>query len=682
MKLKRIGVLTSGGDSPGMNAAIRAAVRVGIHYNATVLGIRDGYEGLVKGNADGERRIFELKSRHVSGILHKGGTFLGTARSEEFKTVEGQKKALENIAKEQIEGLVVIGGDGSLRGARDLQRLGVSVVGLPGSIDNDMPGTDMGIGTDTALNTDIRDIDILSDTASSHHRTFVVEVMGRNCGYLAVMSGLASGASWTLIPEEPINISKLQEMLDLLMIGYKTGKKHGIVVIGEGCNHNANFIKEFIEGESNPKLEVRITIPGHVQRGGSPTPFDRILATRLGAAAAEMLINGESGLMVGLVGNEIKTITFDEIANKSGDSFKILHDKVLNSLKLQRQLSVPSKIQSGGRKIGILTGEADSPGMNAAIRAIVRIAIDEDATPIGIRYGYGGLSNGQDHIFQMDWMSVNGIISWGGTILGTSRHTSFSKSELDQIQNNLKAHDIGGLIAIGGLETLYRLKELSESVNLSIPVCLVPATINNDVPAADFTIGADTVLNTIVEAVDKIKSTAASSRQIFIVEVMGDNCGYLALMSSLASGSEACFIPEEGIKLDEIRELAKRLKAELASGRSHAVILVSERASNMYNADFIRRVMSEEVGLETRITVLGHVQRGGVPSAFDRILASRLGEVAVNQALSGKGVKIAALRGRKIELVDLVEALNQPHEKKFLQLRQLEKILSKPREEF
>jgi 6-phosphofructokinase 1 len=305
--MKRIAVMTSGGDAPGMNPAIRAVVRSALSKGLEVYGIRQAYAGMLAG--DFER----LTNREVSGILQRGGTVLQTARNDEFKTPQGQRRGLRRLNEHGIEGLIVIGGDGSLRGALALHRLGFPVVGVPGSIDNDIWGTNMSIGVDTALNTILDALDRLRDTASSHERAFLIEVMGRNCGYLALMGSILGGAEITLIPEREID---LEEVAARLEDAYLRGKNHAIAVIAEGAKYKITEVAEFLKGH-NVGFEVRITILGHVQRGGSPSAFDRLLATRMGVKAVECLDSGIHGVMVGLNGRDITPVSLEEVTDKT-----------------------------------------------------------------------------------------------------------------------------------------------------------------------------------------------------------------------------------------------------------------------------------------------------------------------------------------------------------------------------
>jgi len=302
--VKAIGVLTSGGDAPGMNACIRAVVRTALAHGLRTVGIRRGYAGLLAGDAE------PLTSRSVGGIARWGGTILQTARCEEFKTPEGFRKGVESIRSLGIEDLVVIGGDGSLRGALELHQAGIACVGVPASIDNDIPGTETAIGVDTAMNTILEAIDKIKDTASAHHRAFVIEVMGRQSGYLALATGVAGGAEMVIIPEHP---TSMEEILSEMTQAHERGKPHFIVVAAEGARPTATEIANALQSSAYPGFEARLTVLGHVQRGGSPTAVDRLLASRLGAAAVNARISGESGIMVAIRANRIHAVPLEEV---------------------------------------------------------------------------------------------------------------------------------------------------------------------------------------------------------------------------------------------------------------------------------------------------------------------------------------------------------------------------------
>lgn len=304
-RIKRIGILTSGGDSPGFNPCIRAVVRMAVHYGWEPWGIHRGYAGLVNGD------LLPLNSRSVSGIIGLGGTFLGSSRCEVFKTPAGLRQALRNLNEAAIDALVVIGGDGSLRGARALHEAGMPTIGIPGTIENDVCGTDVSIGVDTALNTALDAMDRIKDTASSHQQAFLIEMMGEKSGYLALMAGIAGGAEMVCIPEVPFTLDDvLREAAD----AYVRGKQHCIITVAEGAKPHAAEIAAYLEERKEETgFGVRLSILGHIQRGGSPSAYDRFLGTRLGAAAVEHLAKGMAGVLVGLVDGQVVATPLAEV---------------------------------------------------------------------------------------------------------------------------------------------------------------------------------------------------------------------------------------------------------------------------------------------------------------------------------------------------------------------------------
>lgn len=302
-KTYTLGVLTSGGDAPGMNAAIRAVVRTAHAKGARVLGIANGYEGLLNGE------FRPMGARDVGGILQRGGTILQTRRSQRFHEPKGQREAIRRMNEAGIDGLIVIGGDGSLRGAHALAQQGVKVVGMPASIDNDIWGSDMAIGVDTALNTIMEAVDKLRDTASSHNRAFLIETMGRNSGYLAVMASIVCGAEIVLMPEVP---STAEEVTHAVEDAYMRGKTHAIIMVAEGANIRTTDLARIID-EMDVGFKTRVTILGHIQRGGRPTAFDRLLAARMGTRAVELLLEGRSDVMVGLKSTGVVEVPLEEV---------------------------------------------------------------------------------------------------------------------------------------------------------------------------------------------------------------------------------------------------------------------------------------------------------------------------------------------------------------------------------
>lgn len=306
--MKRVAVLTSGGDAPGMNAAIRSVIRCGVAKGWDMYGVRQGYAGLISGN------IHQMGTRDVGGILQKGGTILGSARCEEFTTEEGRIKAIRALRQLGIDALVVIGGNGSQTGSYYLNEQGFPVVGIASTIDNDLVGTEMTIGVDTALNIALEAIDRLKVTASSHQRAFLLEVMGRKCGYIALMAGIAGGAEYILIPEVE---SDPEEVAESLRLAYEHGKNHAIIVVAEGATYNADALTQYFEKHKERLgFKIRATILGHVQRGGDPGAFDRLLASRFGNGAIEAIDRDEFGVLVGLNKGKVTTTPLKDIVGQ------------------------------------------------------------------------------------------------------------------------------------------------------------------------------------------------------------------------------------------------------------------------------------------------------------------------------------------------------------------------------
>ncbi|MCS6968419.1 MAG: 6-phosphofructokinase [Cytophagales bacterium] len=322
--MSKIAVFTSGGDAPGMNACIRAVVRGALHYDVSVYGIYRGYSGMINGD------IKPLHSQSVSNIIQRAGTILKSARSEEFRTKEGRRKAYEQLRAHGIEGLIAIGGNGTFTGAQIFyEEYGIPTVGAPGTIDNDLYGTDFTIGFDTAVNTALNAIDKIRDTADSHDRVFFVEVMGRNSGYIALRSAIGGGAEMAIIPEKP---SSIEEIVHKLKEGWRTAKRSFIVVVAEGEQPgNAAKIAQQVK-EAIPDLDVRVSTLGHIQRGGSPSAVDRVIASRIGLAAVEALLSGKAGIMVGIVNGRIRYTPFK-------DTFKQKNEQIAEMIRLVDVLS-------------------------------------------------------------------------------------------------------------------------------------------------------------------------------------------------------------------------------------------------------------------------------------------------------------------------------------------------------
>lgn len=677
---KRIAVLTSGGDAQGMNAAVRAVVRTGIDLGAEVYAVFEGFQGLLRGG-DG---IKKMDWNSVGGILQRGGTIIGTARSEEFRTVEGRRIAALHLIQQGIDGLVVIGGDGSLTGANifhqewptHVQELAASgsitseqaqrhptirIVGMVGSIDNDFYGSDMTIGADSALHRITEAIDAISSTAASHQRTFIVKVMGRNCGYLALFGALATGADWVLIPEAPPDVENWQDVLiDRLKAGTKAGRRDHIVVLAEGArDRDGNYIgstdvQKLMEEHLGE--EVRVTALGHVQRGGKPSAFDRNLATRLGYEAVKALMepaNDPSPMVIGIRANSIvhmplmecveKTLAVAEaIADKDFEKAISLRSSSFNeafsTLKtMVRALPHEADPQKKRIRIAIVNAGAPAAGMNTAGRTAVRLGLDQGHILLGISNGFEGMAKNQ--IRELEWMSVSGWASQGGSVLGTSRKTP-KTSDFYGIARTIEDNHIDALIVIGGWTGYVAVNTLMNERNnfpaFNIPMVCLPASISNNLPGTEFSIGADTALNNIVDAVDKIKQSAVASRRVFVVEVMGHSCGYLALMSGLATGAERVYINEEGVTIKDLVSDIDTLNRGFDAGKRLGLFIRAENANAIYTTDFICSLFEEEGRsiFDVRPSVLGHLQQGGDPSPFDRIQASRLARLCLEYIIS------------------------------------------------
>lgn len=731
---KNLAVLTSGGDAPGMNAAVRAVVRSALDKGLRVFAIYEGYKGMVEGND----KIKEMDWDSVSNILQRGGTIIGTARSSEFKTREGRLKAAANLVKRGIDNLIVIGGDGSLTGASVLRREWpelleelvekgelshdlaslhpfLSIAGLVGSIDNDMFGTDMTIGADTALNRITDAIDALSSTAASHQRTFVIEVMGRNCGYLALMSALATGADWVLIPESPPETENWrQEMCDMLKSAREAGRRNSTIVIAEGArDRNGNpvtstHIKELIEERLG--LDTRVTILGHVQRGGPPSAFDRYMSTVLGHAAVENILamaGSSEANVIGMRENRVsadpllesveKTHAiaeviargeFDKAVEMRGTSFA---DALANFRTLSQALPhVPGADQRRIR-IAVMNAGGPAPGMNAATRAAVRLGLDKGQILLGVHNGVQGLIDGR--IEEIGWMTVEDWAWLGGSELGTNRKVP-SGSDLYSIAKNLEKNEIDALLIIGGFsgyESAYQLFENRDRYPaFDIPIICLPASIANNLPGSELSVGSDTALNSICQVVDKIKQSAVAAKRAFVVEVMGRYCGYLALLSGLATGAERVYLHEEGVSLADLQRDVTTLIENFKRGKRLGLVIRGEYANPIYTTGFISALFEEEGhGLfGTRQAILGHLQQGGNPTPFDRIQATRLAarciEYLIEQVEKGltNGAMIGIERG-KVHLTDLADfprlidpVYKRPKEQWWLQLRPIERLFA------
>ncbi|MEL4504744.1 6-phosphofructokinase [Luteococcus sp. H138] len=678
----KLGILTSGGDAQGMNAAVRAVVRTAIQLGAQPYAIYEGYQGMI----DGGEGIKPFDWDDVGSIMHRGGTLIGTFRSKEFREREGRLKAAANLIGHGIDHLVVIGGDGSLSGL-DLFRQEWSslldelatdgritreqadahptlmIAGLVGSIDNDLVGTDMTIGADTALHRIVDAIDDLASTAASHQRSFVVEVMGRHCGYLALMASVAGGCDYCLIPENPPAEGWEDRMCAELKRGRDAGRRDSIVIVAEGAQDGDGnpITSEYVRQTLEERLgeDARVTILGHVQRGGTPSAYDRWASTWLGHEAAKAVLAAtpdSPGLVMALRGNRVVGVDLMEAVKQTRRVPELIEGKDFDAaMKLRggsftemrqifHELAEPSRVnpESSAKRIAIVHAGGLAPGMNTAARAAVRLGISRGHTMLGVRNGFVGMRDGQ--IEQLTWDDVEGWTGEGGAELGT-RRTIPPLEHLYGISRSLEDNDVDALLVIGGWNAyqaahmLHTEKDRYPAFN--IPIVCVPATIDNNVPGSELAIGADTALNVIVEAIDRIKLSGSATKRAFVVETMGRYCGYLALMSGISGGAERVYLHETGISLGDLYHDMEWLRDSFEGGRRLFLAIRNERASEHYDTEFLANLLEEE-GKDTfdvRHSILGHIQQGGAPTPFDRLLATRLVSNALNLLDEGWATK-------------------------------------------
>ncbi|XP_064869451.1 ATP-dependent 6-phosphofructokinase, platelet type-like isoform X5 [Oncorhynchus nerka] len=689
---KSIGVLTSGGDAQGMNAAVRAVVRMGIYVGAKVYFIHEGYQGMV----DGGDNIEEASWESVSSMLQVGGTVIGSARCKEFRSHEGRLKAAHQLVLRGITNLCVIGGDGSLTGANlfreewsglleELVRQGLideeaaqnnselHIVGMVGSIDNDFCGTDMTIGTDSALHRIIEVVDAIMTTAQSHQRTFVLEVMGRHCGYLALVSALACGADWVLIPEMPPEDGWEEHMCQKLSENRADKKRLNIIIVAEGaidCHNKpitTNHIKELVV--SCLGFDTRVTILGHVQRGGTPSAFDRILASRMGVEAVLALLEASDSTpacVVSLCGNQAVRLPLMECVQMTQDVQKSMDEKNfeeavrlrgrsfennLNTYKLLSYHKADSELPNSSFNVAVLNVGAPAAGMNAAVRSAVRVGIKEGHKMFAVNDGFEGFYKGQ--IKEITWGDVAGWTGQGGSILGTKR--TLPAKHLDKIAEQIRIHNINALLVIGGFETCDRIKQ----------------------------------------------SASGTKRRVFIIETMGGYCGYLASVGGLAAGADTVYIYEEPFDIRDLQSNVEHLTEKMKTGIQRGLVLRNENSNENFTTDFIYQLYSEEGKgvFDCRKNVLGHMQQGGAPSPFDRNFGTKIAAKAIQWISrklkeSYKNGKVFAntedtacllgMRRRTMAFQPVVQLKDEtdfahriPKEQWWLKLRPLMKILAK-----
>lgn len=530
-------------------------------------------------------------------------------------------------------------------------------MGLVGSIDNDMSSTDITIGAYTSLHRICESVDSINTTALSHQRAFVVEVMGRHCGWLALMAGIATGADFVFIPERPPSEDWESQLCAVTQRHRRLGKRKTVVIVAEGAiNESLQPIKaESVKTVLADRLglDTRVTTLGHVQRGGSPCAADRILATIQSVAAVKAVLSGTPDTpspLIGMSNNQVtdrplmKAVDLThQVANAIGKknfgramelrdpqfaeeyeafSASTILDDCTDALPEYKRL-----------RIAIVHVGAPAGGMNAATRTAVRYALNRGHKPLLVYNGFSGLVKGT--IIEATWIGVDGWTSLGGSELGTNRHVPGKDVDMGMVAYQIQHSKIQALMIIGGFEAFSALNELDKArdkyPSLCIPVCHLPATISNNVPGTDYSLGSDTSLNAIVSACDAIVQSARSSRRrVFVVEVQGGKSGYLAVEAGLASGANTVYIPEEGISLSRLQSDVKHLMAlyldddtDRSEGR---IILRTETVSDTYTTNVISNILKDEGHqlFDSRTAVLGHVQQGDTPSPLDRIRATRL----------------------------------------------------------
>jgi 6-phosphofructokinase 1 len=593
---------------------------------------------------------------------------------------EGRSKAALNLIKKGISNLIIIGGDGSLTGAnifknewksivdehlknetitkemmKSCHRL--NIVGIVGSIDNDFCGADITLGANTALHRIVEAIDSIESTAFSHKRTFIMEVMGRHCGYLALASAISGEADYLFVPETPVPSNWRDKLCDTLSSQRKGGERVSLVIVSEGATDlDGNAITSMMVKDAiTEKLQhdTKITVLGHVQRGGEPSHFDLILAARLGSEAVLTILElsgseqEQEAKVVVMQNNRVVAISL----NSSIEKTKILenamseknyeHATALRGKHFSENLGIfknslkfRSNQEENKNSLNFAIMHVGSPacGMNATVHSFVRSAINEGHKVYGIYGGFDGLIKGDLKL--IEWLDVYNWVRKGSAMLWSSETLPYG--HFPDIEQQLKKFNIDGLVAIGGFEAYLALGQLydqrSNFEKFKIPLCVIPACIANNVPGSEFSIGADTSLNELKKTCISLRLAGAYYSRAYIVEIMGNYCGYLTTLCGLAIGADSIYIPEEELQLSMITRDLEHMKNKVKDGVHRGLILRNQKASENYSTDFIRRLFSEEGkgSFSCRGNIFGHWQLGGVPSPFDRNLGFKMGSKAFN----------------------------------------------------
>lgn len=680
---RNIAVMTSGGDAPGMNACVRAVVRAAIFRGCRAFAVMEGYEGLVRG---GPENIREMSWQDVRGFLSEGGTNIGTARCMAFKERAGRLAGCKHMVEAGIDALIVCGGDGSLTGAdlfrsewpslieelREKKEITaeqyekhkhLNICGTVGSIDNDMATTDATIGAYSSLDRICKAVDYIDATANSHSRAFVIEVMGRHCGWLALMAGIACSADYILIPEKPLSSKDWQDqMCDIVSKHRAKGKRKTIVIVAEGAITNdlapisAKEVKDVLVDRLH--LDTRVTTLGHVQRGGTAVAYDRVLATLQGVEAVKAVLESTPETpspLIGITENKIVRLSLVDavritksvaLAIESKDFAKAmsmrdsefvehLHNfMAINSANHEE----PTLPQEKRKRIAIINVGAPAGGMNSAVYAMATYCMSRGHTPYAIHNGFSGLAR-HESVRSIDWLTIEGWTSVGGSEIGTNRATP-QDTDIGMIAYYFEKYQFDGLILVGGFEAFASLDQLEKARSMypsfRIPMVLIPATISNNVPGTEYSLGSDTCLNSLMEYCDVVKQSASATRdRAFVIEVQGGNSGYIATYASLACGAQASYVPEEGIDLAQleldVRHLKEAFATEKGMSKSGKLILKSTNASKVLTAEVLANIMKLEANgeFDAKTAIPGHVQQGGLPSPIDRTRGTRFAVKAV-----------------------------------------------------
>ncbi|KPI39685.1 ATP-dependent 6-phosphofructokinase [Cyphellophora attinorum] len=652
-----------------------------IYKGCEAFAIHEGYEGLVNGGG----MIAPMGWDDVRGFLSKGGTLIGTARCMSFMERAGRLQAAKNMVLCGMDALVICGGDGSLTGAdkfrsewpsliAELVSTGqmkeedvepykhLNIVGLVGSIDNDLSGTDATIGCYSSLERICDAVDDVFDTAASHQRGFVIEVMGRHCGWLALMASIATGSDYVFIPEKPPRVGWQKQMCDIITKHRSLGKRRTIVIIAEGAHDRelnkitANQVKDLLTKDLN--LDTRVTVLGHTQRGGQACFYDRWLSTMQGVEAVNAVLEATPDTpspVITIRENKIERSNLMECVALTKKVTKAIQDKDFDLAMQLRDVEFKEYFESymmttstdhpklrlpepKRMRVAIIHVGAPAGGMNPATRAAVAYCLTRGHTPIAIHNGFPGLQRHHadkplGSVREVKWLDADPWVNEGGSEIGTNR--GLPSADMAMTAHTFELYKFDALLLIGGFEAFTAASEMRKARDeyeaFKIPLIVLPATVSNNVPGTEYSLGSDTCLNTLLYFCDAIRQSASSSRRrVFVIETQGGKSGYLATMAGLAIGALAVYIPEEGINIHmlarDIEYLRENFAKDAGASRAGKIILRNEQASDVYTTQFIADIIKAEARgrFESRAAVPGHFQQGGKPTPMDRIRASRM----------------------------------------------------------